>query len=92
MNFIANMMRPKGDPKIRRSGPGSLTPADRLAKTLGWVSIGLGLTELFASRQVARALGLCEGGLPAMPKGSFLRLRLDRSANIRYALRRGHTR
>lgn len=88
MNFIANMMRPKGDPKIRRSGPGSLTPADRLAKTLGWVSIGLGLTELFASRKVARALGMRgqEGlirGFGAREIGSgILCLSVDKKAGL----------
>lgn len=88
MNFIANMMRPEGDPKIRRTGPGSLTPADRLAKTLGWVSIGLGLTELFASRQVARALGLRgqEGlikGFGAREIGSgILCLSVDKKAGL----------
>jgi hypothetical protein len=58
MNVLANMMRTPGDPKIRRSGPSSFSASDRLARNLGWVSIALGLTELTASRKLARALGM----------------------------------
>jgi hypothetical protein len=36
----------------------SLSNAARLAKGLGWFSIGLGLTELLLPRQTARATGL----------------------------------
>src|SRR5919112_3485540 len=36
----------------------SLTKADRLARGLGWFSLGLGLTELVAPGKLARALGL----------------------------------
>jgi hypothetical protein len=46
---------------IRRSAkraPSSLTAADNLARGLGWFSIGLGLTELFATHRLARAFGL----------------------------------
>lgn len=58
MAMIANMLRPEGDPKIIETGPSSLTAEDRLAKSLGWFSIGLGLTELFAARRLTRALGM----------------------------------
>jgi len=58
MNLIANMMRSKGDPKIRRSGPSSLSASDRMARNLGWFSIALGLTEMVAGRGIARALGM----------------------------------
>jgi hypothetical protein len=34
--------------------------ADALARGLGWFSIGLGLTELFAGRRLARTLGMEE--------------------------------
>ena len=45
---ISNIARSKGDPKVLHSGPSSLGAADRMAKALGWFSIGLGLTELIA--------------------------------------------
>ena len=41
--YISNIARSKGDPKVLHSGPSSLGAADRLAKALGWYSIGLGL-------------------------------------------------
>ncbi|CDX46932.1 conserved hypothetical protein [Mesorhizobium sp. ORS 3359] len=50
--------RSKGDPRIVRKGPSSLTGSDRLARALGWFSIGLGLTELMAPGFIARTLGL----------------------------------
>ncbi|PTQ13365.1 hypothetical protein CLG96_04510 [Sphingomonas oleivorans] len=37
---------------------GSLTSADRIARSLGWLSIGLGVAELAAPRLLARSLGL----------------------------------
>ena len=58
MNYIVNVLRSKGDPKILQSGRSSLTPADNLARGLGWFSIALGLTELLGAKRVARALGL----------------------------------
>jgi hypothetical protein len=58
MNYLANVLRSKGDPQIVESGVSSLTPADNLARSLGWFSIGLGLTEIFAASKIARALGL----------------------------------
>jgi len=36
----------------------SLTPSDRIARNLGWFSLGLGLAELVAPRLLARTLGL----------------------------------
>lgn len=58
MSLVANAVRPKGAPKIVSSGPSSVQPEDRLAKSLGWFSIGLGAVELLAARRVTRALGL----------------------------------
>jgi hypothetical protein len=58
---ITNIARSPGDPKVLSKGPSSLGSPDRLARGLGWFSIGLGLAELFASRPLARALGM-EGG------------------------------
>ena len=58
MNVVANMTRPKGDPKIIRSGPSSLSGAERLGRALGWFSIGLGLVELLAPARITRTLGM----------------------------------
>jgi hypothetical protein len=58
MKYLANILRSKGDPQIIETGPSSLTAADNLARGLGWFSIGLGLTELFATHRLARAFGL----------------------------------
>ncbi len=58
MTYISNVVRPKGDPKVLERGPSSIGPSDQLARCLGWFSIGLGLTELFAPRSLTRALGM----------------------------------
>ncbi len=55
---LSNIARSEGDPKVLSSGPSSLTGAERLARALGWFSIGLGLTELFAPRLLTRTLGV----------------------------------
>src|SRR3954465_2046158 len=58
MTHFSNIARSDGDPKVVRSGPSSLAASDRLAKALGWFSLGLGLTELLAPRRITRALGM----------------------------------
>jgi hypothetical protein len=58
MNPLANRTRPRGDPRILRSGPGSLGTADRMARALGWFSIGLGVAQMVAPRRLTRALGM----------------------------------
>jgi hypothetical protein len=58
MTYIANVVRSEGDPKVLSSGPSSLGPSDRLAKGLGWFSLGLGLAELIAPGHITRALGM----------------------------------
>lgn len=50
--------RSEGDPHVQRKGRSSLTGGDRLARALGWFSIGLGVTELIAPGRIARTLGL----------------------------------
>lgn len=55
---FSNMTRAKGDPKILATGPSSLGASDRLARNLGWFSLGLGATELLAPGMLARWLGL----------------------------------
>ena len=58
MNFLFNITRSEGDPKILRTGTSSAGAADKIAKGLGWFSIGLGLAEIVAPRQLTRALGM----------------------------------
>jgi hypothetical protein len=58
MMHLSNIVRPKGDPQVVRTGASSLDMSDRLARTLGWLSLGLGLVELFAPRRITRSLGL----------------------------------
>jgi hypothetical protein len=58
VNFLSNITRYEGDPKILHTGPSSLSNADRLGKALGWFSIGLGLVELISPRTITRALGM----------------------------------
>lgn len=55
---ITGIARSEGDPSVERKGPSSLSGADRLARALGWFSIGLGITELVAPGRLARTLGL----------------------------------
>jgi hypothetical protein len=58
MTYLSNIARSEGDPKVLSAGPSSLATADKLAKALGWFSIGLGLTELLGARRLTRALGM----------------------------------
>lgn len=56
-NFTG-IARSEGDPLVEQKGPSSMSSADRLARALGWFSIGLGITELIAPGRIARTLGL----------------------------------
>jgi len=58
VNYLANISRFAGDPKILSSGSSSLTSGDRMARCLGWFSIALGAVELVAPRAVTRVLGV----------------------------------
>ncbi|WP_088343463.1 MULTISPECIES: hypothetical protein [Rhodomicrobium] len=58
MSIFSKIKRSKGDPKILRSGPSSLSSGDRLAKRLGWLGIGLGVAQLVAAGSITRALGM----------------------------------
>ncbi|MDO1580941.1 hypothetical protein [Rhizobium oryzicola] len=58
MTFLANYLRPEGDPKIVSTGTSSLSSSDSLARALGWFSIGLGLAELLAPHKLTSALGM----------------------------------
>lgn len=55
---LTQAARSEGDPLIERKGPSSLPAPDRLARALGWFSIGLGVAELVAPGRIARTLGL----------------------------------
>jgi hypothetical protein len=58
MRSLANITRSQGDPQILSTGPSSLGASDRLARALGWFSIGLGAVELLAPRAITGPLGL----------------------------------
>src|SRR4051812_40958916 len=58
MTYLTNITRSEGDPKVVRSGPSSLASSDRLARGLGWFSLGLGLFELLAPQKITRTLGM----------------------------------
>jgi hypothetical protein len=55
---FSDIARSPGDPTVIKSGPSSRGLADSAAKGLGWFSIALGLTELFAAERLTRALGM----------------------------------
>jgi hypothetical protein len=55
---LSGITRSEGDPRVERKGPSTLTGPDRLARALGWFSIGLGVAELVAPGRIARAIGL----------------------------------
>ncbi|RFB88687.1 hypothetical protein B5K11_24765 [Rhizobium leguminosarum bv. trifolii] len=58
MAFLSNMTRSEGDPKVISSRGSSFSSSDRLARNLGWFSIGLGVIELLAAERVTGALGM----------------------------------
>ncbi len=58
MPSITNVSRPERDPKILESGRSSVYPEDRVAKSLGWFSIGLGIAEIVAAERLTKLLGL----------------------------------
>ncbi|MDH4439213.1 MAG: hypothetical protein QE284_02405 [Rhizobium sp.] len=58
MNLFSTLKRSKGDPKVLHKGRSSLSASDRLARNLGWFSIGLGLVQLFGANRITRTLGL----------------------------------
>lgn len=54
----SNLVRYEGDPHVIKTGPSSMSPVDRMARLLGWFSIGLGLTEAIAPGRITRTLGV----------------------------------
>jgi len=55
---VSNIARSHGDPKVISSGPSSFSASDRMARNLGWFSLGLGALEILAPERVTRALGM----------------------------------
>nr|AGU10538.1 hypothetical protein [uncultured organism] len=55
---LTHITRSEGDPRVEKKGQSSMTGADRLARALGWFSVGLGVAELVAPGRIARTLGL----------------------------------
>ncbi|MBB3595999.1 hypothetical protein FHX08_006419 [Rhizobium sp. BK529] len=88
MAFLSSITRSEGDPKVIKSGPSSLSSSDRLARNLGWFSIGLGIVEIFAARKITRAIGLrgqenlvLAFGLREITSG-FLTLSVDKQVGL----------
>lgn len=55
---FSDVARSPGDPTVIERGPSSRGLSDRTAKGLGWLSIALGLTELFGAQRLTKALGM----------------------------------
>lgn len=58
MTYLSNIVRHESDPRVLRTGASSLSAVDRMARLLGWFSIGLGLVEIVAPGRISRALGV----------------------------------
>jgi hypothetical protein len=55
---VSNIARSHGDPKVVSTGPSSFSASDRMARNLGWFSLGLGALEILAPERITRALGM----------------------------------
>lgn len=55
---VGDVARFPQDPTVVAPGPSSLGAGDRGARTLGWVSIVLGMAGLFAAPAICRTLGI----------------------------------
>ena len=58
LSKISDVTRSPGDPKVLETGPSSIKPVDRFGRALGWLSLGLGLTEVLAAPRLTKALGV----------------------------------
>jgi hypothetical protein len=58
MQTVSNIARSHGDPKVVSTGPSSFGASDRMARNLGWFSLGLGALEILAPKRITRALGM----------------------------------
>lgn len=70
---MADVARSPGDPEVLTKGRSSLGPSDRLARGLGWFSIGLGIAEILAPRAITRTLGMGGKTQRAMVRACGLR-------------------
>lgn len=57
MALPSNNARLEDGSRAVEPGPSSFSSSDRLARNLGWFSIGLGIIELLAAEKITRALG-----------------------------------
>jgi len=58
MEKFSDIARSQGDPKVISTGPSSFGASDRMARNLGWFSLGLGALEILAPERITRALGM----------------------------------
>jgi len=58
LSKLSKHARSEADPKVLRSGPGSLGTADQLARGLAWFGIGLGVAQLLAPQRFTQTLGM----------------------------------
>jgi hypothetical protein len=70
MKKVSNIARSHGDPKIISTGPSSFSASDRMARNLGWFSLGLGALEILAPERITRAFGM-EGREPLVRAYGF---------------------
>src|SRR3954467_15387366 len=55
---VSNIARSPSDPKVISTGQSSFGTTDRMARNLGWFSLGLGALEILAPERITRALGM----------------------------------
>src|SRR3954464_840617 len=58
MEKVSNMTRAQGGPRVVSTGPSSSGASDRMARNLGWFSLGLGALEIFDPPRITTALGM----------------------------------
>lgn len=58
MEKISNIVRSHRDPKVISTGPSSFSDSDRMARNLGWFSLGLGALEILMPERITRAFGM----------------------------------
>jgi hypothetical protein len=67
----SNLVRAEDDPRVIRAGQSSLRGVDQLGRALGWFSIALGVSQVFAASRYSRALGV--QGRESLIRGCGLR-------------------
>jgi hypothetical protein len=66
MTLLSNITRMPSDPKIIKSGPGTLAPVDVLGRGLAWFGICLGAAEILAPGRIGKAFGISSPGAHAL--------------------------